>query len=78
MELMDGQAFEAWHEGTINFAPTYKYHPTSGEYYGCGHLGTKSKKKRAPAWYFFSLILCNIDFSIRAKKRKKRNRSQIS
>nr|KAJ0211774.1 hypothetical protein LSAT_V11C400166050 [Lactuca sativa] len=50
MELMDGQAFEAWHEGTINFAPTYKYHPTSGEYYGCGHLGTKSKKKRAPAW----------------------------
>ncbi|CAH1439241.1 unnamed protein product [Lactuca virosa] len=50
MELMDGQAFEAWHEGTINFAPTYKYHPSSGEYYGCGHLGTKSKKKRAPAW----------------------------
>ncbi|KAL4586471.1 hypothetical protein LXL04_011107 [Taraxacum kok-saghyz] len=50
MELMDGQPFEAWHEGTINFAPTYKYHPNSGEYYGCGHLGTKTKKKRAPAW----------------------------
>ncbi|KAI3764001.1 hypothetical protein L2E82_14001 [Cichorium intybus] len=50
MELMDGEAFEAWHEGTINFAPTYKYIPRSGEYYGCGHLGTKSKKNRAPAW----------------------------
>ncbi|KAI3796273.1 hypothetical protein L1987_38940 [Smallanthus sonchifolius] len=51
MELMDGQAFEAWHEGTINFAPTYKYQLNSDEYYGtCGHSGTKAKKKRAPAW----------------------------
>ncbi|XP_024988753.1 type IV inositol polyphosphate 5-phosphatase 9 [Cynara cardunculus var. scolymus] len=50
MELMDGQAFESWHEGTINFAPTYKYHPNCDEYYGCGHLATRAKKKRAPAW----------------------------
>ncbi|KAI3671875.1 hypothetical protein L1987_87072 [Smallanthus sonchifolius] len=50
MELVDGQAFEAWHEGTINFAPTYKYQLNSDEYYGCGHSGTKGKKKRAPAW----------------------------
>nr|XP_043627144.1 type IV inositol polyphosphate 5-phosphatase 9 [Erigeron canadensis] len=50
MELMDGQAFEIWHEGTINFAPTYKYHLNCDEYYGCGNLGTKGKKKRAPAW----------------------------
>ncbi|KAF5757390.1 putative endonuclease/exonuclease/phosphatase [Helianthus annuus] len=50
MELMDGQAFEAWHEGTISFAPTYKYQLNCDEYYGCGHLGTKPKKKRAPAW----------------------------
>ena len=46
MELMDGQAFEAWHEGTITFAPTYKYHPSCDEYF----LGSKGKKKRAPAW----------------------------
>ncbi|XP_071739467.1 type IV inositol polyphosphate 5-phosphatase 9-like [Rutidosis leptorrhynchoides] len=50
MELMDGQAFEAWHEGTINFAPTYKYQLNCDEYYGCGYLPTKPKKKRAPAW----------------------------
>ncbi|KAI3818363.1 hypothetical protein L1987_12168 [Smallanthus sonchifolius] len=50
MELMDGQAFEAWHEGTISFAPTYKYQLNCDEYYGCGPLGTKAKKKRAPAW----------------------------
>ncbi|GJW68040.1 type IV inositol polyphosphate 5-phosphatase 9 [Tanacetum coccineum] len=46
MELMDGQAFDDWHEGTITFAPTYKYHPSCDEYY----LGTKGKKKRDPAW----------------------------
>ncbi|XP_076914844.1 type IV inositol polyphosphate 5-phosphatase 9-like [Bidens hawaiensis] len=50
MELMDGQSFETWHEGTISFAPTYKYQLNCDEYYGCGHLGTKPKKKRAPAW----------------------------
>lgn len=50
MELMDGQTFEAWHEGTINFAPTYKYELNCDEYYGCGHIGTKGKKNRAPAW----------------------------
>ncbi|KAK9074447.1 hypothetical protein SSX86_007045 [Deinandra increscens subsp. villosa] len=50
MELMDGQAFEAWHEGTISFAPTYKYQLHCDEYYGCGPFGTKAKKKRAPAW----------------------------
>ncbi|MFS8028178.1 putative Endonuclease/exonuclease/phosphatase superfamily [Helianthus anomalus] len=51
MELMDGQAFENWHEGTINFAPTYKYQLNNDEYYGSGHIGTKGgKKNRAPAW----------------------------
>ncbi|KAL8249675.1 hypothetical protein R6Q59_006543 [Mikania micrantha] len=50
MELMDGQAFEAWQEGTISFAPTYKYQLNCDEYYGCGPLANKAKKKRAPAW----------------------------
>ncbi|XP_076929646.1 type IV inositol polyphosphate 5-phosphatase 9-like [Bidens hawaiensis] len=50
MELMDGKSLEAWHEGTINFAPTYKYQLNCDEYYGCSHIGTKGKKKRAPAW----------------------------
>ncbi|KAM7487819.1 hypothetical protein LguiB_025303 [Lonicera macranthoides] len=48
-ELVDGQAFEGWQEGKINFAPTYKYYPNSDEYYG-GSLGNKGEKKRAPAW----------------------------
>ncbi|CAH1431169.1 unnamed protein product [Lactuca virosa] len=44
MELMDGQ-FRAWHEGTIDFAPTYKYLPNSDEYFG-----KNDETKRAPAW----------------------------
>ncbi|KAK3019633.1 hypothetical protein RJ639_004995, partial [Escallonia herrerae] len=48
-ELMDGQAFEGWHEGTIKFAPTYKFYPNSDEYYGAV-AGKKGEKKRAPAW----------------------------
>ncbi|KAJ9135668.1 hypothetical protein P3X46_032821 [Hevea brasiliensis] len=49
MELMNGQAFEGWHEGIIKFAPTYKYYPNSNVYFGCKE-GKKSEKWRAPAW----------------------------
>ncbi|KAL5763000.1 hypothetical protein ACOSP7_019264 [Xanthoceras sorbifolium] len=49
MELMNGQAFQGWHEGTIKFAPTYKYCLNSDVYYGCAQ-GKKGKKRRAPAW----------------------------
>ncbi|KDP38175.1 hypothetical protein JCGZ_04818 [Jatropha curcas] len=49
MELMSGQAFEGWHEGTIKFAPTYKYFPNSNVYFGCVE-GKKGEKWRAPAW----------------------------
>jgi len=49
MELADGQVFEGWQEGTIKFAPTYKYYPNSDDYFG-GVDGKKGKKKRAPAW----------------------------
>lgn len=44
---MEGKVFEGWHEGSINFRPTYKYYPNSDEYYG---KGKKGEKKRAPAW----------------------------
>lgn len=47
---MDDQALEGWHEGAINFAPTYKYYPDSESYYGTDP-GKKGEKKRAPAWY---------------------------
>ncbi|XAR64490.1 hypothetical protein NMG60_11024858 [Bertholletia excelsa] len=50
MELMDGQVFKGWQEGTIKFAPTYKYYPNSDEYYGGGGEGKRGEKKRSPAW----------------------------
>ncbi|XWS22940.1 hypothetical protein CRYUN_Cryun29cG0078700 [Craigia yunnanensis] len=49
MELMNGQ-FKGWHEGSITFAPTYKYRPDSDVYYGCFNQSKKGEKKRAPAW----------------------------
>ncbi|GLT54839.1 hypothetical protein SLA2020_280030 [Shorea laevis] len=49
MELMDGQVFKGWHEGIIEFAPTYKYYPNSDIYCG-GVEGKKGEKRRAPAW----------------------------
>lgn len=50
MELMDGQVFQDWQEGTIKFPPTYKYYPNSDIYYGSVD-GKKGEKRRAPAWY---------------------------
>ncbi|XWS34368.1 hypothetical protein CRYUN_Cryun21dG0033300 [Craigia yunnanensis] len=49
MELMNGQ-FKGWHEGSITFAPTYKYRPNSDVYHGCFNQSKKGEKKRAPAW----------------------------
>ncbi|XP_058728334.1 type IV inositol polyphosphate 5-phosphatase 9 [Vicia villosa] len=51
MELVSGQILRGWHEGTIKFAPTYKYFPNSDLYYGCCYHGNKkAAKKRSPAW----------------------------
>lgn len=52
MELTGGRVFEGWHEGVIEFAPTYKYHPNSDAYYGFAECDQRKKgeKKRAPAW----------------------------
>ncbi|KAI5353412.1 PREDICTED: type [Prunus dulcis] len=49
MELKEGQVLEGWHEGAIQFAPTYKYCPNSNVYYGC-RPGNRGEKRRAPAW----------------------------
>ncbi|XP_068663801.1 type IV inositol polyphosphate 5-phosphatase 9-like [Aristolochia californica] len=49
VELSEGRVFEGWHEGPINFAPTYKYYPNSDNYYGCAQP-KKGEKRRAPAW----------------------------
>lgn len=46
---MNGQVFEGWHEGTIKFAPTYKYCQNSNIYFGCVQ-GKSTEKWRAPAW----------------------------
>ena len=46
---MNGR-FKGWHEGSITFAPTYKYRPNSDVYYGCFNQSKKGEKKRAPAW----------------------------
>ncbi|ONK75000.1 uncharacterized protein A4U43_C03F12270 [Asparagus officinalis] len=48
-EVSAGRAFEGWHEGAIEFTPTYKYYPNSDDYYGC-LPSKKGEKKRAPAW----------------------------
>ncbi|MED6193660.1 Type IV inositol polyphosphate 5-phosphatase 9 [Stylosanthes scabra] len=50
MELENGNMLRGWHEGSIKFAPTYKYFPNSDMYYGCCYHGKKAEKKRAPAW----------------------------
>ncbi|KAK6123780.1 hypothetical protein DH2020_042477 [Rehmannia glutinosa] len=48
-ELAKGRVFEGWHEKEIEFAPTYKYHQNSDDYYGSNHK-IKAKRMRAPAW----------------------------
>lgn len=47
-EFLEGRAFEGWHEGTISFAPTYKYDINS--YHYAGESVKSGEKKRAPAW----------------------------
>lgn len=46
-EFKKGKAFEGWSEGTLNFAPTYKYELNSEKYYG----EDPKFGRRTPAWY---------------------------
>ncbi|KAK6145816.1 hypothetical protein DH2020_019685 [Rehmannia glutinosa] len=45
-ELRKGRAFDGWSEGTLNFAPTYKYEFNSESY--CG--ADPKTGRRTPAW----------------------------
>ncbi|KAF8090277.1 hypothetical protein N665_0481s0014 [Sinapis alba] len=44
-EYKKGRAFDGWSEGTLQFAPTYKYQAHSDKYTGSGKA-----TKRTPAW----------------------------
>ncbi|XP_052190622.1 type IV inositol polyphosphate 5-phosphatase 3-like isoform X2 [Diospyros lotus] len=45
-ELGKGCAFDGWHEGILNFPPTYKYESNSEKYYG----EDQKVGRRTPAW----------------------------
>ncbi|KAH6786630.1 DNAse I-like superfamily protein [Perilla frutescens var. hirtella] len=45
-ELKKGRAFDGWSEGTLSFAPTYKYELNSETYYG----EDPKAGRRTPAW----------------------------
>ncbi|KAF3445466.1 hypothetical protein FNV43_RR10642 [Rhamnella rubrinervis] len=45
-EFKKGRAFDGWSEGTLNFAPTYKYEFNSENYYG----EDPKAGRRSPAW----------------------------
>ncbi|KAJ6920311.1 type IV inositol polyphosphate 5-phosphatase 3-like isoform X1 [Populus alba x Populus x berolinensis] len=45
-ELRKGRAFDGWSEGTLNFAPTYKYEMNSDKYHG----EDPKAGRRIPAW----------------------------
>ncbi|KAL2519870.1 DNAse I-like superfamily protein [Forsythia ovata] len=45
-ELRKGRAFDGWSEGTLNFAPTYKYETNSDTY--CGEDSRVGR--RTPSW----------------------------
>ncbi|XP_022856276.1 type I inositol polyphosphate 5-phosphatase 1-like [Olea europaea var. sylvestris] len=60
-ELRKGQAFDGWSEGTLNFAPTYKYQTNSDTYYG----EDSRAGRRTPAWYVCrSFLIESFDTSI--------------
>lgn len=49
-ELEEGGVFQGWHEGSIEFAPTYKYYLSTSNRY-TRNLPTRSgDKHRTPAW----------------------------
>ncbi|XP_073154455.1 type I inositol polyphosphate 5-phosphatase 8-like isoform X2 [Henckelia pumila] len=48
IEQRAGRVFRGWEEGTISFAPTYKYFPDSDQY--VNQSSTSKQKRRTPAW----------------------------
>ena len=52
MEQVAGRVFEGWVEGSIAFAPTYKYAANSDQY--SAFIEDKSgHKRRSPAWLVY-------------------------
>jgi hypothetical protein len=51
MEQNAGRIFEGWNEGSIYFAPTYKYLMNSDQY--VAQTCKSKEKRRTPAWYDF-------------------------
>eukprot|EP01018_Ginkgo_biloba_P033234 Gb_08631 [translate_table: standard] len=47
-ELRKGRVFDGWREGSIEFAPTYKYEFNSDTYFG--EYAKPGEKRRTPAW----------------------------
>ncbi|XP_059075807.1 type I inositol polyphosphate 5-phosphatase 2 isoform X1 [Cryptomeria japonica] len=47
-ELHKGCIFSGWHEGSINFGPTYKYEFNSDKYFG--ENSKHGDRRRSPAW----------------------------
>eukprot|EP01018_Ginkgo_biloba_P024282 Gb_26825 [translate_table: standard] len=47
-ELRKGRVFDGWFEGSIDFAPTYKYELNSDKYFG--ENAKAGEKRRTPAW----------------------------
>lgn len=47
-ELHKGHVFDGWHEGSIDFGPTYKYKLSSDKFFGID--SKPGEKKRTPAW----------------------------
>ena len=56
MEQTVGCVFQGWLEGSINFAPTYKYAMNSDQY--SAFIENKAgHKRRIPAWYTNRIFL---------------------
>ncbi|KAG2714412.1 hypothetical protein I3760_03G025700 [Carya illinoinensis] len=49
-EQKDGRVFQGWKEGSIDFAPTYKYSSHNFNRYSGGFPSRSGEKQRTPAW----------------------------
>ncbi|XP_026417721.1 type I inositol polyphosphate 5-phosphatase 8-like [Papaver somniferum] len=50
IEQSAGRVFEGWEEGSISFAPTYKYLDNSDQYVAQNQTPKSKEKRRTPAW----------------------------
>ncbi|KAI3871127.1 hypothetical protein MKW98_015027 [Papaver atlanticum] len=50
IEQRAGRVFKGWEEGSISFAPTYKYLDNSDQYVAQNQTSKSKEKRRTPAW----------------------------